>query len=139
LRKEDRKVLIDTSAWVDFFRGNSGTAEAVAKLIENGQASICGVVSYELIQGAKSADEAMHLSGILSALHYMEMTSDLWIEAGNISAGLRSKGITLPMSDLLIGAIALKHGLEVLSLDEHFKSIPGLKQLTTRKHNKGEF
>jgi predicted nucleic acid-binding protein len=32
------------------------------------------------------------------------------------------------MSDLLIGAIALEHGLEVLTLDEHFASIPGLKQ-----------
>lgn len=70
----------------------------------------------------------MHLSGVLSALHYIEMTSDIWIMAGNISAGLRRKGITLPMSDLLIGAVALEHGLEVLSLDEHFSSIPGLKQ-----------
>jgi hypothetical protein len=128
LKKEERKILIDTSAWVDFFRGTSDTADAVAELIEKGQASICGVISYELIQGAKSDDEALHLSGVLSALHYIEMTSDLWIKAGSISAGLRRKGITLPMSDLLIGAIALEHGLEVLTLDDHFASIPGLKQ-----------
>jgi predicted nucleic acid-binding protein len=56
------------------------------------------------------------------------MTPELWIRAGNISAGLRREGITLPMSDLLVGAIALEHGLEVLSLDEHLSSIPGLKQ-----------
>ena len=128
MKKEERKILIDTSAWVDFFRGTSDTADAVAELIEKGQASICGVISYELIQGAKSDDEALHLSGVLSALHYIEMTSDLWIKAGSISAGLRRKGITLPMSDLLIGAIALEHGLEVLTLDDHFASIPGLKQ-----------
>jgi len=128
LKNEERNILIDTSAWVDFFRGTSKTADTVAELIEKGQASICGVISYELIQGAKSDDEALHLSGVLSALHYIEMTSDLWISAGNISAGLRRKGITLPMSDLLVGAIALEHGIEVLTLDEHFASIPGLKQ-----------
>jgi hypothetical protein len=128
LKKEECNILIDTSAWVDFFRGTSKTADAVAMLIEKGQASICGVISYELIQGAKSEDEALHLSGLLSALHYIEMTSDLWTKAGSISARLRRKGITLPMSDLLIGAIALEHGLEVLTLDEHFASIPGLKQ-----------
>ena len=120
--------MVDTSAWVDFFRGTSKTADAVSKLIEKGQATICGVISYELIQGAKSDDEAFNLSAVLSALNYIELTSDLWIRAGNISSGLRRKGITLPMSDLLIGAIALEHGLEVLTTDEHFASIPGLKQ-----------
>ncbi len=125
--KKEGSVLIDTSAWVEFFRGTSKTADAVAKLIEMGKASICGVVTYELIQGAKSAGESSHLSGVLSALPYIEMTSDLWTKAGNISAGLRVKGMTLPMSDLLIGAIALEHNIEVLTLDTHFASIPGVK------------
>ena len=128
MKKEESNILIDTSAWVDFFRGTSKTADTVSKLIEKGQATICGVISYELIQGAKSAEEALHLSGVLSALHYIEMTPALWVRAGNSSSGLRRKGITLPMSDILIGAIALEHGLEVLTLDEHFASIPGLKQ-----------
>ena len=128
MKREERNVLVDTSAWVEFFRGTSKAADAVAKLIENEQASICGVIAYELIQGARSDDEALHLSGVLLALHYIEMTSDLWIKAGHLSAGLRRKGITLPMSDLLIGAIAIEHGIEILTLDEHFANIPGLKK-----------
>ena len=130
MKKEERNILIDTSAWVEFFRGTLKTADTVAKLIEKGQACICGVISYELIQGSKSDDEALHLSGVLSALNYIEMTPELWIRAGNVSAGLRKKGITLPMSDLLIGSIALEHGLEVLTQDEHFASIPGLKLIS---------
>ena len=128
MKKEERNVLIDTSAWIDFFRGTSKTADTAAKLVEDGRASICGVVYYELLQGAKSEDEALHLSDALSALPYIEMTDDLWMKAGKISAGLRSEGITLPMSDLLIGAIALEHGLSVLTLDDHFDNIPGLKR-----------
>lgn len=127
MKKEESNILIDTSAWVDFFRGTSKIADAVAKLIEAGRVSICGVITYELIQGAKSAEEAAHLSEVLSALHYIEMTSNLWMKAGNMSAALRAKGLTLPMSDLLIGAIALELSLEVLTLDAHFTSIPGIK------------
>lgn len=127
MKKEELNILIDTSAWVEFFRGTSKTADAVAKLIEIGRASICGIIIYELIQGAKSGEEASHLSEVLSALHYIEMTSKLWTKAGNISASLRAKGITLPMSDLLIGAISLEYELEVLTLDTHFASIPGVK------------
>ena len=128
MKREGRNVLIDTSAWVEFFRGSSGTAGEVAKLIEEGRAVICGVISYELLQGTKSAEEAERLTGVLPALNYVEMTSDLWIRAGKLSAGLRRKGITLPMSDVLIGALALEHDLEVLTVDEHFASIPGLKR-----------
>ena len=126
MKKEKRKVLLDTSTWVEFFRGTSKTADVVAQLIETGEALICGVIIYELTQGAKP-EEAAHLSEVLSALRYIEMTSGLWTKAGNISADLRLKGITLPMSDLLIGAIALEHGIEVFTLDTHFQSIPGIK------------
>ena len=66
----------------------------------------------------------------MPALGFAETTADVWIKAGNISCGLRKKGVTLPLSDLLIGAAALEHGLYVLTRDEHFKSIPGLKLLS---------
>jgi predicted nucleic acid-binding protein len=43
-------------------------------------------------------------------------------------AGLRGRGITLPMSDILVGTVALKHGIQVLTLDKHFNNILGLKR-----------
>lgn len=121
-------VLIDTSAWVEFFRGTSQTADLVAELIEAGRAAICGVTYYELLQGAKSDDEESRLTHALSALPYMEITRNVWIRAGNLSADLRKKGITLPLSDLVMGAVALEQNFHVLTLDEHFQSIPGVKQ-----------
>jgi len=128
LKRDECNVLIDTSAWVEFFRGTPKTADTVAKLIETGRACICGVIWYELVQGAKSDEEASHLSDRLSALQYRDITAQAWVRAGRISAGLRRKGVTLPMSDLVIGAAALEHSLEVLTLDDHFASIPGLRR-----------
>jgi hypothetical protein len=119
-------VLIDTSAWIEFFRGYSKVAETVTSLIETGRASLCGVIYYELLQGAKDGEEALHLPNALSALKYFEITTDVWIQAGHIAAKLRRRGITLPMSDILVGIVAMEHGLQVLTLDKHFSSIPGL-------------
>lgn len=127
MKEEGHNILVDTSAWVEFFRGTSKIADAVTKLIEIGRASICGVILYELIQGAKSKHESLNLAEILSGVPYLEMTPEIWINAGNLSTKLRGKGITVPMSDLLIGAIALEHDLEVLTLDAHFASIPAVK------------
>ena len=84
------------------------------------------MIIYELMQGTKSSEE-VNLLSVLAALDYIEMTPDLWTKAGSMSAGLRAKGITLPMSDLLIGAIALERRLKVLTVDTHFESISGIK------------
>jgi len=123
---ENSDVLIDTSAWVEYFKGHSKTADTVTSLIETRRASICGIIYYELLQGARDDKEARYLPNALSALRYFEMTADTWVHAGLIAAGLRSRGITLPMSDILVGTVALKHSIQVLTLDKHFNSIPGL-------------
>lgn len=119
-------VLIDTSAWIEFFRGHSRIAETVTSLIETGRACLCGVIYYEILQGAKDDEEALHLPNALSALKYFEMTPDTWIKAGHVAARLRRKGVILPMSDILVGIVATEHALQVLTLDKHFNSIPGL-------------
>ena len=40
---------------------------------------------------------------------------------------LRAKGITIPMTDLLVAQLAKRHDLFVLSFDVHFDQIPGVK------------
>ncbi len=124
--KENKNVLVDTSAWIEFFRDTPGTADTVSKIIENGRACICGVIYFELLQGIRTGEDPGRLIELLAALNFVETTADIWIKAGNISAALRKQGTTLPMSDLLIGATAIERGLSVLTYDEHFSSIPGL-------------
>ncbi|MDA8089255.1 MAG: PIN domain-containing protein [Nitrospiraceae bacterium] len=124
--KEVKNVLIDTSAWVEFFRNNPETADTVTKIIEDGRACICGVIYFELLQGIRTGEDPGRLIDLLTALDFMEITAEIWIKAGSISAALRKQGTTLPMSDLLIAATAIERGLSVLTYDEHFSSIPGL-------------
>lgn len=37
---------------------------------------------------------------------------------------LRQKGRPIPRNDVWIAAIALEHGMHLLTLDEHFREIP---------------
>ena len=61
-----------------------------------------------------------------SSLRYLEMDRDLWLSAAQVSAALRGKGITLPFSDIVIAALANRHDLVVLTVDQHFQMIPDL-------------
>jgi predicted nucleic acid-binding protein len=57
------KVLIDTSAWIDFFRETGGAVgDLVADLVRLDRAYLTGLVMAELLHGAKGKRETTQLS-----------------------------------------------------------------------------
>ena len=63
----------------------------------------------------------------LKKLPYLEVTLDAWEKAGELSGDLRRKGITIPLSDLIIASIAILSGYAVLTIDPYFQQVPGLR------------
>ena len=123
----DKAVLPDTCAWIDFFNGRATPlADSLAHALNDRDVITCGVVMYELFQGVRSVKESDMLRTAFSSLRYLEMDRDLWLSAAQISAALRGKGITLPFSDIVIAALANRHDLVVLTVDQHFQMIPDL-------------
>ena len=86
----------------------------------------CGIVLFELIQGVKSDKEKAVVMNALSGLPYLEMNEQLWQKSAELSSSLKKKGMTLPLSDIFIAAIAIEHTLSVFTLDKHFEQIPGV-------------
>lgn len=81
---------------------------------------------FELIQGVKSDKEKAVVMNALSGLPYLEMNEQLWQKSAELSSYLKKKGLTLPLSDIFIAAIAIEHTLSVFTLDKHFEQIPGV-------------
>ncbi len=118
-------VLIDTSAWIDYFRkGESATADTVSRLIENDQAMVTGPVITELLQGMRGEKEAQRLQDLLKILPYLEVRRKDWESAGRTLRDLRSRGVTIPLTDAVIGTVALRNQLPVLTIDKHFGHLP---------------
>lgn len=121
-------VIADTSVWIPFFnRPNSPEKDALDLLIDADEVVLVGVVLAELLQGCRTSSERETLSEALSALPYHEATQSTWSQTGDLSAQLLRRGVTLPLSDLIIAALALEHHCQVYSLDTHFKKIPGMR------------
>ena len=118
-------VVIDTSVWIDFFRSGSGkVADSVARLIDADQAVMTGPVMAELLRGVRGDREGRQLKTLLEALLYVEVVRADWEETGNTLQKLRTRGITLPLTDALIATIALRLRLPVLTLDKDFNYLP---------------
>ena len=120
------KILADTSVWIEFFKAGSGIGDVFASLVSTNSVVTCGIVLFELMQGIKSDKEKSIILNAISELPYIEMDSSLWQKSAVLAASLRRKGITLPLSDIFIAAIALKHNLSIFTLDKHFDDIPGI-------------
>jgi predicted nucleic acid-binding protein len=121
------RLLPDTCAWIDFFRGTpTPLAAALERGVLQGEVLTCGVVVMELLQGVRSPREETMILNAFEALTNLEMTRDLWAAAGRLAARLRVEGHNVPFSDIVIAALALQHNCAVLTVDRHFELIPNL-------------
>jgi len=118
--------LVDTSVWIDFFRGVAPVRAFLNDLILKNRVFICGPIFFELLQGIKSSEEKSLVKEALLSLPYLEITLQVWEGAAYLSRDLRTEGVTLPLTDLLIGQLAKANNLEVISFDPHFDQIPDL-------------
>jgi predicted nucleic acid-binding protein len=126
----DELVLVDTCAWIDFLRSKEGgLGDQVARLISEGRAVICGVVIAELLQGLrgdesrKSKLEAERVQLLIDSLTSFATLELDWVTAGTTSQKLRHKGITVPLTDAIIAAVAKRNNLSLLTIDQHFKHL----------------
>jgi hypothetical protein len=112
-------ILVDTSAWVDFFRGHGRCCALVDAAVEHDEAALCGPIVTELRRGVRATERARVLE-LLAACHLLPQPSDLWVEAGELGHLLRRRGATVKSMDLLIAAHALAHGVPLLSANADF-------------------
>jgi predicted nucleic acid-binding protein len=119
-------VLVDTSAWVAYFRGLEPARSAVLALLQEGRAFRCGPVELELRQGLRrsEADSVLSLWRGLTPLRTEEID---FASAGDLLLQLRSRGVTVPAMDALIASLAVRREVPLLTLDQHFSAVPGLR------------
>jgi len=117
-------VFIDTSAWIEFFRasGNPAIKSRVAEYITLGNVAYTCPVSFELFLGARDTELADLREGLGFAKRF-PVSPVHWDKAAQYGSKLRSQGITLPASDLLVAVVVVESGGSLLTCDAHFQQI----------------
>ena len=118
------RVLVDTSAWIEFFRTPvSRVGDLVAELLRETRACSLGLIAVELYRGAKGAGERESLDELFKTIESLRESEDTHRTAGLLCNRLARKGITVGTVDAMIATVALEHGCALLSLDRHFKEL----------------
>ncbi|MDE2060700.1 MAG: PIN domain-containing protein [candidate division NC10 bacterium] len=131
-------VIIDTSLWIEYFKGSAPNASFVERLVLEERAVTTGAVLAELLQGVRSEREGQTIAEVFGGLPTLEITTEIWKAAGQLACALRRQGVTVPLTDVALGALALGHHLLVFSLDKHFEQIPGVRLYHTPPSAKRE-
>ncbi len=122
-------VLVDTSVWIDYFRGDPETVRRLDRVIDSERVLVCGLILQEVLQGARNSRAFERLRREMSIWDYAREQPEDYVEAAGLFAGLRWRGLTIPPSDCLIAALTLRLEVSILAQDSHFELIPGLRLL----------
>lgn len=121
-------VLVDTSIWIEYIgRVNPLVEGEMDMLLRTGEVATAGLVLAELRRGCKTPDQAKRILGHLQGLPYLEVNRDNWLAAGQVSAEAAARGYKLEIADCLLASLALRENCLILTLDQDFKRVPGLK------------
>jgi predicted nucleic acid-binding protein len=131
-------ILIDTSAWVEYFRG-SGSAAAleVRRLLTDhtDDIAMCEPVAMEILAGA--GDDAAHakLERLVNGLPSLafDATRDFRSAAQIYRAGRRGGRTIRSMTDCLTAAMAIRHDATVIHRDADFDVIAALTGLVATR------
>ena len=125
------KIIIDTSIWIEYFKNNSDYVSFIEENLNLENIYILGPIISELLHGVINEKEYKILSQSIGAIPYLDCTFEDWIKTGNILFYLKKKGKIIPLTDALISAVTLRINASILTLDQHFKEIPGIKLLAS--------
>lgn len=128
------RSLVDTSVWVDFLRGEESPAtRALRDLLRSGPGSVCMTepIAMELLAGA--TDEVMlgRLERLANGLPSLVVDQALdFRSAAAIHRGCRRAGRTVrSLTDCLIAAVAIRHGVRLVHKDADFEAISSVTAL----------
>jgi predicted nucleic acid-binding protein len=115
-------IVVDTSIWIEFFRGRSPYFEYLLHLLEHQEVYAIELVFAELLQGAKSDREREKILSYWRSLPKLEF-AELCIESG-LRSGLHdwsNKGISL--IDSIIITHARKSQTSLWTLDKKLHKV----------------
>lgn len=122
-------VLVDTSVWIEFLtRTQTLVATTLRRLLDQDAVCLTGIVIAELLHGSRTDEEAERLLAKFRPLTCLETPREAWVLAGRTAAALRRHGLTLPLSDVVLAAVARIHGCAIYTTDAHFARIPHVKR-----------
>jgi predicted nucleic acid-binding protein len=125
--------LIESSLWVDFTRKKSPLAlkASIQPWILDPEACLCEPIAFEVLRHA-TPQERIQIEAQFATLPILSTPARLWWDATRLGQACRDKGHTAGSLDLIIAAITIHHGAELVTFDADYEPIAQYSDLNLR-------
>lgn len=117
-------ILVDTSAWIEFLRDTGSPACERVDALLGGELATCDVIRMEVLAGARDGSHLRALQGLMARPTLLRIDSADYEQGARIYRICRRAGATVrSLVDCLIGAVALRHDVPILTVDADFAAL----------------
>jgi tRNA(fMet)-specific endonuclease VapC len=121
------RYLLDTNIIIALFASDASVQQRLASGVEVFVPSIAiGELHYGARKSARSHENIQRINQFVAASAVLACDVATAPVYGTVKDDLRCKGRPLPENDIWIAAVALQHGLRLVSRDAHFNAVDGL-------------
>ena len=126
--------LLDTSIWIDYFKGSLDNLlkQQILIYIENDEIYYNGIILAELLIGTKNKKEREMIRDNFDGFNFLDLSLDDFKELSVIGRKFLKKGITIPLTDLLIFYHTFNNNLTIITKDKHFKLMDEMESINLR-------
>lgn len=114
-------IVVDTSAWVPFFAGE--TISVLEEALQDARAILSPIVLSEILSGVSSPKDQARLLDFLNMLPLHPTDRDHWINVGGLRRTLQKQGLSVSTPDAHVAQCAIEGTATLLSRDKVFEKI----------------
>jgi predicted nucleic acid-binding protein len=122
----EQPILVDSSIFIDLLRAGRDPVMALGHRFATVDLATSGMVRLEVMRGIRVPRVYTRLGQFFDVMMNVPVDNRLWDEAVAVARDAQGRGYTIPGTDALIAASALRVGAAVFSFDKHFDYVQGL-------------
>lgn len=120
-------VLPDSSYYITATRAGLDPFIELRAKADEYEYAVCGMVQLEVLRGRRDPHVLRRFRDTFAVMIFITTNHAIWERAGQLAWALDRQGVVLPATDLIIAACALQADAAVLTYDQHFQQVPGLR------------
>lgn len=122
MARQKAKYIVDTSVWIDFFKGQlpSTLIDFIEQALPLSGIVITDIIYHEILVGALNKKEYSFLKEHFSLVERLDILHSEWDDFCEFSWGLYRKGLPGKYNDMAIAFLSHSHACPIISRDKYF-------------------
>ena len=126
-------LLVDSSVWIDFFRGAPNVVRRMDAALEQDRVAVCGPIVAEVLSGARTRADLARVKAAFEGVEMLPDPVDAWPRVGEARFALARRGTQAALVDVLIALTAAEAGHALLTRDPDFRRIAAVVPVELEK------